>query len=209
MGLQRHDYEINQQLSHCFLIIGTRYQHRWDSVEGPHKGGGTFFCWRWPTEAGRHPEWPNDPVSWSRLLREVTFSLNHLVTGSALCFAVRSKFTPVQLYNEMVQGSCAHLGFLMLGHGDYCGRSHDKCSVGWLMSTKLEHSRSNNKKTNQLVLANLKHSKSNSNKTSQLCNMFWTLTSVTLKSRSNQNLGIMSCTLYHCLDMIQPLVQES
>jgi hypothetical protein len=40
------------------------------------------------------------------------------------------------------------------------------------MSTKLEHSRSNSNKTNQLVLAKLEHYKSNSNKTSQLCNIY-------------------------------------
>jgi hypothetical protein len=102
---------------------------------------------------------------------------------------------PHYMYNEMVQGPCAHLRFLMLGHGD-CGLSYDKCNVGWLMSTKLEHSRTNSNETNQFVLANLEHSKSNSNKTSQLCNMFWTLTSVTLKSRSNQKPGYY--VMYPC-----------
>jgi hypothetical protein len=86
----------------------------------------------------------------------------------------------------------------MLGHGD-CGMSYDKCSVGWLMGTKLEHSRSNSNTTNQLVLTNLEHSTCmpNSNKTSQLCNMFWTLTFVTLKSRSNQKPGHY-VDIYHC-----------
>jgi hypothetical protein len=85
-------------------------------------------------------------------------------------------------------------------------------TVGWLMSTKLEHSRSNSNKTNQLVLTNLEHSKWNSNKTSQLCNiMFWTFTSVTLKSRSNQKPGyyvMYPCTYDKNLEMIRPLVQE-
>jgi hypothetical protein len=35
---------------------------------------------------------------------------------------------------------------------------YDKCSVGRLMSTKLEHSRSNSNNTNQLILAKLEHS---------------------------------------------------
>jgi hypothetical protein len=101
----------------------------------------------------------------------------------------------------------------MLGHG-VCGTSYDKCSVGWLMSTKLEHSRSrsNSNKTNQLVLAKLEHSKSNSNKTSQLCDMFWTLSPVTLKSRSNQKPGyyyvMYPCTYDKKSERIQPLVQK-
>jgi hypothetical protein len=40
-------------------------------------------------------------------------------------------------------------------YGD-CGMSYDKCSIGWLTSTKLEHSRSNSNKTNQLVLTKSK-----------------------------------------------------
>jgi hypothetical protein len=39
------------------------------------------------------------------------------------------------------------------------------------------------------VLAKLEHSMSNSNKISQLCNLAWSFTSATLKSRSNQKPG--------------------
>jgi hypothetical protein len=46
--------------------------------------------------------------------------------------------------------------------------------------------------------------------TCQLTVLFWTLTSVTFKSRSNKNLGIMSSIIIRCtddknLEMIQPL----
>jgi hypothetical protein len=51
-------------------------------------------------------------------------------------------------------------------------------------------------------------SRSNNNKIGQLRNLFRILISVTLKSRSNQNRGIMSCILNRCtydqnLEMIQ------
>jgi hypothetical protein len=71
------------------------------------------------------------------------------------------------------------------------------------MSTKLEHSKSNSNKTNQLVLAKLEHSKSNSYITSHLCNML-SLTSVTLKSRSNQMIQPLVQELYHVLFLFWP-----
>jgi hypothetical protein len=36
---------------------------------------------------------------------------------------------PKFLRNEMVQGPCVNLRFLMLGQRD-CGMSYDKCSIG-------------------------------------------------------------------------------
>jgi hypothetical protein len=98
----------------------------------------------------------------------------------------------------------------MLGHGD-CDMGYDKCSVGRLMSTKLEHSRSNSNKTNQLVLANLEHSKSNSNKTSQLCICFelWPLWPWKVGQIKKPVYYVMyPCTYDKNLEMIQPLVQE-
>jgi hypothetical protein len=53
----------------------------------------------------------------------------------------------------------------------------------------------------------LEHSRSNSNKTNQLCNMFWTLTSVTLKSRSSQKYYVMyPCTYDKNLEMIRSCI---
>jgi hypothetical protein len=111
----------------------------------------------------------------------------------------------------MFQGPCAHLGFKCWDMGIVAWVMTNVVLDDWWPHTKLEHSRSNSNKTNQLVLAKLEHCKSNSNKTSQLGNMVWTLTSVPLKSRSNQKpryYVMYPCTYDKNLEMIQPLVHE-